>query len=144
MQKPILSALAIALAFTPAAHAETPEEWIKLGARVEGSFGSLVPLGIRIGEDALRRLKADRRGVTVTFHAGENAPCTCLADGIALATVATVGQRTMTISSEDAEDGDLADIVIRSKATGASVRYAVPDAVLPKLQACRHRRSHRG
>jgi hypothetical protein len=38
--------------------AETPEEWIKLGARVHGGFGSFIPVGIRIGEDAMKRLNA--------------------------------------------------------------------------------------
>ena len=47
-----------------ASHAETPEEWIKLGARVHGAFGAFLPAGIRIGLDALERLKAQPRGVT--------------------------------------------------------------------------------
>jgi len=29
--------------------AETPEEWVQLGARVHGGFGSFLPVGIRIG-----------------------------------------------------------------------------------------------
>ena len=28
-------------------HAETPEEWIKLGARVHSGFGAFIPAGIR-------------------------------------------------------------------------------------------------
>ena len=32
-----------------AAKAETPEEWITLGARVHGAFGAFIPLGIKIG-----------------------------------------------------------------------------------------------
>jgi len=65
-----------------AGHAETPEEWIKLGARVHGGFGAFIPAGIRIGLDALARLKAEPRGVTVTFYTGEKAPCPCIADGV--------------------------------------------------------------
>lgn len=44
---------------TSAGRAETPEEWIKLGARVHGGFGAFIPAGIRIGLDALERLKAE-------------------------------------------------------------------------------------
>jgi hypothetical protein len=65
-----------------AGHAETPEEWIKLGARVHGGFGAFIPAGIRIGLDALERLKAEPRGVTVTFYTGETSPCPCIAGGV--------------------------------------------------------------
>ena len=34
--------------------AETPEEWIALGARIHGAFGSFIPLGIKIGLDAVK------------------------------------------------------------------------------------------
>ena len=30
-------------------HAETPTQWIELGARVHGAFGAFIPLGIHIG-----------------------------------------------------------------------------------------------
>jgi hypothetical protein len=39
------------------ARAETPEEWIALGARVHGAFGAFIPLGIKIGLDAVKRLE---------------------------------------------------------------------------------------
>ena len=54
-----------------AARAETPEEWIKLGTRVHGGFGSFIPVGIRIGEDAMQRLNAQPRELTVVFQQGE-------------------------------------------------------------------------
>jgi hypothetical protein len=31
------------------AGAEAPEEWVRLGTRVHGAFGSFIPVGIRIG-----------------------------------------------------------------------------------------------
>lgn len=133
MRRSIIPALVLAVICARTAHAETPDEWIRLGARVHGGFGAFIPLGIRIGEDALNRLKAERRGVSVTFHDGEKAPCACLADGIALATVATVGQRSLTIAPEKAPPGTLAVVVVRSKATGEGVRYVVPGAALPRL-----------
>ena len=45
--------------------AETPEEWVKLGARVHGGFGAFIPVGIRIGEDAMKRLNALPRELSV-------------------------------------------------------------------------------
>ena len=51
------------------ARAETPEEWVKLGTRVHGAFGSFIPVGIRIGLDALKRLNAEPRGVIVIYLA---------------------------------------------------------------------------
>jgi hypothetical protein len=35
------------------ANAETPDEWITLGARVHGAFGAFIPVGIKIGLDAM-------------------------------------------------------------------------------------------
>ena len=69
-----LTAIGIAtLVFAPA-RAETPEEWIALGARVHGAFGSLIPVGIRIGLDALQRLNAKPREVTVVYYDSDKAP----------------------------------------------------------------------
>ena len=46
------------LCFALNAQAQTREEWIALGEKVHGGFGAFIPLGIRIGQDALRRLEA--------------------------------------------------------------------------------------
>jgi formylmethanofuran dehydrogenase subunit E len=113
--------------------AETPEEWIKLGARVHGGFGSFIPVGIRIGLDALERLKAKPREVTVVFYDDGKAPWACIADGVSLATVATVGQRTLSISPERAPAGAMAVIVIRNKQTKEAVKYTVSESWLPRL-----------
>jgi hypothetical protein len=52
-----LFALCLAVLVTGTnAWAETPEEWVTLGARVHGGFGSFIPVGIRIGLDAIERL----------------------------------------------------------------------------------------
>ena len=100
------------------ARAETPEEWVKLGTRVHRAFGSFIPVGIRIGLDALKRLNAEPRGVTVVYYSGTKAPCPCPADGIAIATMASPGQGTLQVSSERAPDGLMNVAVIRSKTTG--------------------------
>ena len=107
-----------------AGHAETPEEWIKLGARVHGGFGAFIPAGIRIGLDALEQLKAEPRGVTVTFYTGEKAPCPCIADGVMLATQASPGQGTLQVAAENAPPGLLAVVIVRDRKSGPACATA--------------------
>jgi formylmethanofuran dehydrogenase subunit E len=126
----LLTCLAIS-----AARAETPEEWVSLGARVHGGFGSFIPVGIRIGLDALARLDAKPRDVTVVYYSGAKAPCPCPADGIAIATMASAGQGTLQVAAEKAPDGFMAVAIIRHKTTGAGLKYAVAEAWMPKLLA---------
>jgi hypothetical protein len=57
---PVVLCLAVVLGGVTTARAETPDEWIKLLTRVHGGFGSFLPVGIRIGEDAMKRLDASR------------------------------------------------------------------------------------
>lgn len=121
--------------FLTAAKAETPEEWIALGARVHGGFGAFIPLGIRIGVDSLEKLNAKRREVVVTYYDNPQAPCACFADGIAIATVSSVGQRSMVIAPEKAPDGAAAIAIVRPKAGGAGFKYTIPMAALAKLGA---------
>jgi formylmethanofuran dehydrogenase subunit E len=125
--------IAGSLGVSGAPRAEAPEEWVALGARVHGGFGSFIPVGIRIGLDALQRLDAKPREVSVVYYDGEKAPCACFADGVMMATVASPGQRTLHIASEKAPSGALAVIVVRNKRTGQAVKYTVADAWLAKL-----------
>jgi|SRR5580693_9530853 hypothetical protein len=129
----LVAAFLVASCF--AASAETPAEWVALGARVHGGFGSFVPVGIRIGLDALKRLDAAPRGVTVIYYSGPKAPCPCPADGIAIATMASAGQGTLHVSPDKAPEGTLGVAEIRSKATGAGVRYTIAASWIPKLIA---------
>ena len=131
--KACLLAAAIIACCTMSGRAETPEELVKLGARVHGAFGSFVPVGIRIGLDALQRLGAEPRGVTVVYFSGPEAPCPCPADGIAIATMASAGQGTLQVAPEKAPDDVLGVAVIRSKATGAGLKYSVAASWIPKL-----------
>src|SRR2546427_318656 len=89
MVRTTLSAALILLSLP--AQAETPTEWIELGARVHGAFGAFIPIGIRIGLDAKERIKAEPRGLAVTYYIGQKAPCPCIADGVMLATNAPKG-----------------------------------------------------
>ncbi|MDP2356109.1 MAG: formylmethanofuran dehydrogenase subunit E family protein [Beijerinckiaceae bacterium] len=124
----------VAAAFLGAsAMAETPEEWVKLGARVHGGFGAFIPVGIRTGLDAAEALKAKPRELTVTYFDNPKSPCACFADGIAIATVASVGQRTVTIAPEVAPADVAAVIVIRRRDGGQGLRYVIPMGALPKL-----------
>ena len=123
---------AAALAVSPA-RAETPEEWAKLGARVHGGYGALIPLGVRIGLDAVEKLKAEPRTLAVTYFDNPKAPCACMADGVAIATFASFGQRTLTLAAEPAPEGMAAVIVIRPRKGGEGIRYSVPFSAMPKL-----------
>src|SRR5262245_13951310 len=114
--------LVLTTALTTPARSETPEEWFNLGARTHGGFGAFIPVGIRIGLDALERLNAEARDVIVIYYDSDKAPCACIADGVALATVATVGQRTLRIASEKAPDGAIAVGVEQNKQSGEDVR----------------------
>ena len=115
------------------ARCETKEQWIELGARIHGAFGAFIPVGIRIGLDAKERLKADPRGLTVTYYNGEKPPCHCIADGVMLATGASPGQGTLQISAEKAPAGSMAVIVIRNRKTGEGLKYTIADEWLPKI-----------
>jgi formylmethanofuran dehydrogenase subunit E len=115
------------------AQAETPAQWIELGARVHGAFGAFIPIGIRIGLDAKERIKTGPRGLTVTYYTGEKAPCPCIADGVMLATDASPGQGTLVIAPEKAPAGILAVVIVRNRRTGEGFRYTVADGWLPKV-----------
>ena len=129
----LAAALVVCCTASGSGRAETPEEWVKLGARVHGAFGSFVPVGIRIGLDALQRLGAEPRGVTVVYYSGPKAPCPCPADGIAIATMASAGQGTLQVAPEKAPDDMMGVAVIRSKATGAGLKYTIAASWVPKL-----------
>jgi formylmethanofuran dehydrogenase subunit E len=125
-------AFAVVICGSPS-NAETPDKWIALGARVHGAFGAFIPLGIKIGLDAAKRLDAKPRELTILYYDSDTSPCACFADGIAIATYASVGQRTLTISPEKAPAGAAAVILIRPRQGGPSFKYTVPVAALASL-----------
>jgi formylmethanofuran dehydrogenase subunit E len=116
-----------------AARAETPEEWVRLGARVHGGFGAFIPVGIRIGEDAMKRLNARPRELAVTYYSGEGVPCPCSVDGVMLAVSASPGQGSAQVAAEKSPPGTFAVVVIRPRKGGAGMKYTVPMSVMPKL-----------
>lgn len=130
--------LAVALlglcgAAAPALAQQSPEEWINLGRRVHGGFGTFIPVGIRIGQDAMKRLDASARDVTVTYYDSDKSPCACVADGIMIATTSSPGQRSLVIASEKAPPGAMAIAVVRHKRSGKAFRYTVADKWLLQL-----------
>lgn len=131
MKRIFIALLLVCLPLT--GKAETPDEWIKLGSRVHGGFGSFIPLGIKIGLDAVKRLNAKPRELTVLYYDSDSSPCACFADGVAIATYASVGQRTLTIAREKAPSGDAAVIVIRPRQGGPGFKYTIPTSALAKL-----------
>ena len=128
-----LAVLALAGVMLAPARAESPDDWIKLGTRVHGGFGAFIPAGIRIGLDALERLRAEPRGVSVTFYSGERSPCPCIADGVMLATQASPGQGTVQVAAEKAPAGLLAVVVVRDRKSGRGVRYSVKDTWMARI-----------
>jgi hypothetical protein len=132
MIKAGLLAFAVLICGSPS-NAETPDEWVALGARVHGAFGAFIPLGIKIGLDAVKRLDAKPRELTVLYYDSDSSPCACFADGIAIATYASVGQRTLTVSPEKAPAGAAAVILIRPRQGGPGFKYTISMAALAKL-----------
>jgi len=128
----VLVALAIGSSST-AMRAETPEEWVKLGARVHGGFGSFIPVGIRIGEDAMQRLDAKPRELSVVFYQGDGVPCPCSIDGVMLAVGASPGQGSAQVAAEKSPPGTFAVVMIRPRKGGDGLKYTVPISHLPKL-----------
>ncbi len=115
-----------------------------LGARVHGAFGAFIPLGIKIGLDAVKRLDAKPRDLSVLYYDSDASPCACFADGIAIATQSSVGQRTLTVASERAPPGTAAAIVIRPRHGGAGFKYTIPITALAKLSLMNKELDRRG
>ncbi|CEK14852.1 formylmethanofuran dehydrogenase subunit E family protein [Chthonomonas calidirosea] len=116
--------------------AETPQEWVALGQRVHGAFGSYIALGIRIGLDALQRLHAQRTEVKVTYQSGPKAPCPCVADGIMLATIATPGRGTLRVMAAPSSQPVFGIATITDMKTEQTLRYVIPASAQAFLDRC--------
>jgi len=121
------------IAWATPLRAETPEEWVALGTRVHGGFGAFIPLGIRIGLDAADKIQVPPRQLSVVYYDNPRAPCACFADGIAIATLTSFGQRTLKLADEAAPPDKAAVIVVRPRAGGPGLRYSIPMSALPRL-----------
>lgn len=123
-------ALLSSLVLCMSAKAQSAEQWTQWGTVVHGGFGSLIAYGIRIGDDALKRLDAERRQVIVEYADNPAAPCACVADGIGIAVTASVGQRSLKISETNAPNHLLGRVKFTHKTTQQSVVYELPMAAL--------------
>lgn len=112
---------------------ETPDQWVELGRRVHGGFGSYIALGIRIGLDAMQRLDADPRTLDVTYYSGAISPCPCVADGIMIATTSTPGQNLLRVATTTSPEGNLGVAEIRDRTTGEMLRYTIPTTAKTQL-----------
>lgn len=132
----VIAALCLVTANARAEHtARSPQEWVSIGTQVHGGFGTLIALGIRIGQDALKTLGVDPRQVEVTLIDGPRSPCACLIDGLMVATSASPGQRTLQVSNERAADGQLGVVLVRDRKGGRTVRYVVEQKAMEQLGA---------
>ena len=128
-----IAVLLLLLIGAGAARAETPEQWVELLTRVHGGFGSFLPAGIRIGEDAMQRLHAKPRELSVVFYQGDGVPCPCPADGVMLAVGASPGQGTLQVAADKSPPGTFAVVLIRPRQGGDGLKYTVPISFMPKL-----------
>ena len=133
MIKTLFASCLTALIALTSARGETPEEWVKLGARVHGGFGAFIPVGIRIGEDAMKRLNAQPRELSVVYYSGESVPCPCSVDGVMLALSASPGQGSVQVATEKSPPGTFAVVVIRPRKGGERLKYTVPMSHMAKL-----------
>jgi len=113
---------------------ETSEDWVGLGTKLHGGFGSYIALGVHIGLDALEHLGATPRTLEVTMQSGTAAPCACLADGLQLSTGATPGRGLLRIEPA-AAPGVFGIVTITERTSGRAVRYTVPAAARELLDA---------
>jgi FmdE, Molybdenum formylmethanofuran dehydrogenase operon len=114
---------------------ENRDYWIERGAQIHGGFGSLIALGIRIGDDAMRVLEAERRELDVSYTSGKSAPCPCVAIVTTMMPSATQGQGTLRVMAEPAENGAFGRVVFRHRKTGKIAEFIIPDSVQPLMQA---------
>jgi formylmethanofuran dehydrogenase subunit E len=125
--------LALGAAARPAFAAPSEAQWVEWGTVVHGGFGSHIALGVRIGEDALQRLKLQRRELQVVVTEGAAAPCACVADGLTIATSASAGQRSLLVLPKSADTSFLALIEVQPRNGGERLVYRVPASAIPLL-----------
>lgn len=105
---------------------ETTEDWVMLGTKLHGGFGSYIALGVHIGLDAREQLRAEPRTLDVTVLNGPNAPCACIADGLQLSTGATPGRGALTVLPGTTGADVFAEVTVTVRASGRRLRYTVP------------------
>lgn len=124
--------------------AETPAEWVTLGQRVHGGFGTYIALGIQLGLDARSRLAAEPRELDVTYQTGADTPCPGVVDGIMIATVATPGQNSLHVLPTQSDRRWFGVVVMRHRKTGKALRYTIPASARSLLDRWNQKQQERG
>ena len=102
-------------------------------AAVHGGSGPFAVAGYRIGTRALRDLGLPRGSfdVEVVHTSPGEVQWSCIADGVAAATGASVGR--LTLRRVDSPDGSTHTLV-RNRATGATVRYTLTEGFVQRFR----------
>jgi hypothetical protein len=124
---------ALAQEARPALQGEASEDWVLLGTKLHGGFGSYIALGVYIGLDARTQLNAEPRTMLVSLTTGASAPCACVADGLQLSTGATSGRGLLRVDSS--KDDVFGIVVVTNTETKRSIRYTIPSSTRPALDA---------
>lgn len=114
---------------------EAADDWVALGTRLHGGFGSYIALGVHIGLDARQHLAAALRALDVTVQIGPDAPCPCIADGLQLSTGATPGRGSLRVLSGRAADSAFAVVTVTDRASGRVLEYTIPASARARLDA---------
>ncbi|MCW5943400.1 MAG: formylmethanofuran dehydrogenase subunit E family protein [Fimbriimonadaceae bacterium] len=99
--------------------------------RFHGHLGPWLALGIRLGQEGLRRVEAQGHFdviVEATCHLG--VPVSCLLDGLQWGTGATTGKRNLLV-----HEGSPATVRIENSETHASVRFHLHDDLRPLFRS---------
>lgn len=131
-----LIAGALALGCAHAAPAATPnadEEAVARVTAVHGGAGPFVVAGYRMGERALTDLSLPRGSfdVDVEHRSPAEVQFSCIADGVAAATGASVGR--LNLRRVDAPDGTTVTEV-RDRRSGRTVRYRLTEGFLRRFR----------
>lgn len=112
----------------PALAGEAAEDWVMLGTKLHGGFGSYIALGVYIGLDAREHLNAEPRTLRVSLINGAAAPCACVADGLQLSTGATPGRGLLAVDTTSTPTDVFGIVTLTHVKTGRALRYAIPVA----------------
>jgi len=117
----------------PHATASAPEAALAAVTAVHGGTGPFAVAGYRIGTRALQDLHLPRGSfdVEVEHTSPAEVQWSCIADGVAAATGASVGR--LTLRRVDSPDGST-HTTVRNRTTGATVRYTLTDGFVQRFR----------
>ncbi len=113
--------------------ASAPEAALAAVTAVHGGHGPFAVAGYRIGTRALTDLHLPRGSfdVEVVHTSPAEVQWSCIADGVAAATGASVGR--LSLRRVDSPDGST-HTTVRNRATGATVRYTLTEGFVQRFR----------